>query len=243
MPTWCNNVIYWRFRSLTCFGHIRPSSGAHCCIKLAFNFISWWRRSNKPHISVVHLSWIQAAYGRLPKISTKWDQDGARLLDILGYYRELSLSSAMSAVHSFFHAFTTTNTFFHTSPYHCNQDGNKYGKYQLRTVRKISALLIIIENVQTGMAWRDVTWRDVTWRDVTWPANLGVVWFRNGCHITSSLLHSSLNRTCKLIRNNMCRYQSITEQDLKTQKIRNPIIRYCQYSGLILKWAIPVVCI
>jgi len=28
LPTWCNNVIYWSFFSSTCFGRIRPSSGA-----------------------------------------------------------------------------------------------------------------------------------------------------------------------------------------------------------------------
>jgi len=28
MSTWCNNVIYWSFFSSTCFGYIRPSSGA-----------------------------------------------------------------------------------------------------------------------------------------------------------------------------------------------------------------------
>jgi len=28
MPTWCKNVIYWSFLSSTCFGCIRPSSGA-----------------------------------------------------------------------------------------------------------------------------------------------------------------------------------------------------------------------
>ena len=28
MPTWCNNVIYWCILSSTCFGYIRPSSGA-----------------------------------------------------------------------------------------------------------------------------------------------------------------------------------------------------------------------
>ena len=28
MPTWCNNVIYWSFFCSTCFGRIRPSSGA-----------------------------------------------------------------------------------------------------------------------------------------------------------------------------------------------------------------------
>ena len=28
MPTWCDNVIYWSFLSSTCFGYIRPSSGA-----------------------------------------------------------------------------------------------------------------------------------------------------------------------------------------------------------------------
>ena len=28
MPTWCNNVIYWSFFSSTCFGRIRPTSGA-----------------------------------------------------------------------------------------------------------------------------------------------------------------------------------------------------------------------
>jgi len=28
MPTWCNKVIYWCILSSTCFGRIRPSSGA-----------------------------------------------------------------------------------------------------------------------------------------------------------------------------------------------------------------------
>jgi len=47
MPTWCNKVIYWRFLSSTCFGHIRPSSGAldvklqHTVFRTEF-LDGWW---------------------------------------------------------------------------------------------------------------------------------------------------------------------------------------------------------
>jgi len=114
------------------------------------------------------------------------DQGGAKLSDIPGYYQELSLSSSMSGLRSFFHAFTTTSTFFLISSHYCNQDGNKHGKYQLRTLGKISALLIIGANVQTGMTWYD---------QLTW------VLFGSKLAVTAPLLCcSSLNRTCKLIR-------------------------------------------
>jgi hypothetical protein len=81
----------------------------------------------------------------------QWDQSRAKLSDILGYYQELLLSSSMSGLLTFLHAFTTTSTFIHIASHYCTQDGNKYGKYQLRTVEKISAFLVITANVPIGM--------------------------------------------------------------------------------------------
>ena len=43
------------------------------------------------------------------------------------------------------------NKQLHISSHYYNQHGNKYGKYQLKTVGKISALPIVTENVPIGM--------------------------------------------------------------------------------------------
>ena len=67
-------------------------------------------------------------------IQHQWDQGGAKLSDTLGYFQEPLISSSMSALHIFFHAFTTTSTFIHISSHYYNQDGNKYAKYEPRSV-------------------------------------------------------------------------------------------------------------
>jgi len=64
MPTWCNNVIYWSFFSSTCFGRIRPSSGAinYNLQHMVFctQFVDWWWSWEPLRRSCVRCGWCRA---------------------------------------------------------------------------------------------------------------------------------------------------------------------------------------
>ena len=73
MRTWCNKLIYWCILSSTCFGHIRPSSGA-LDVKLQHTvfcteFVDGWWSWEPLRRSCVRFGW-RRAHGTIQTVHT-----------------------------------------------------------------------------------------------------------------------------------------------------------------------------
>ena len=153
---------WWAYVPETC----RPKNTSiklPCCIKLAFHIIS-----------AVQLSWIQAALADFQKSAPK----GPRWGKTIRYSRLLSGTLTF--------LINVRVTFLFPCLYHHKHLLSYF--ISLLQSRWEQTWQVPAENTGQNIGTSDHRSKRADWYDVIWSADLGVVWFKTGCHSTSSLL-------------------------------------------------------